>query len=70
MLRMPDESTSVLAQGRRRVEILEFTQLTPYIRARARVINDIEEWQPNTEALMRAVLAHVRKGGGTEPQFT
>ena len=61
VLRMPDESTSVLAQGRRRVEILEFTQLTPYLRARARVIADVEEWQPNTEALMRAVLALFEK---------
>ncbi|HNS39133.1 MAG TPA: LON peptidase substrate-binding domain-containing protein, partial [Promineifilum sp.] len=55
VLRMPDETTSVLAQGRRRVEILEFTQWTPYIRVRARVIEDIDKWQPNTEALMRAV---------------
>ena len=61
VLRMPDESTSVLAQGRRRVEILEFTQWTPYIRARARVIEEIEDWKPNTEALMRAVLALFEK---------
>src|SRR5690606_38156729 len=33
-LKMPDNSTSVLAQGRRRVEILEFTQWDPYIRVR------------------------------------
>lgn len=61
LLRMPDESTSVLAQGRRRVEILEFTQWTPYIRVRARVIEDVEEWKANTEALMRAVLALFEK---------
>jgi ATP-dependent Lon protease len=61
ILRMPDESTSVLAQGRRRVEILQFTQRTPYIRVRARVIDEVENWQPNTEALMRAVLALFEK---------
>ena len=61
VLRMPDESTSVLAQGRRRVEILQFTQHTPYIRVRARVIDEVEDWQPNTEALMRAVLALFEK---------
>ncbi len=61
VLRMPDETTSVLAQGRRRVEILQFTQWTPYIRVRARVITEIEDWQPNTEALMRAVLALFEK---------
>ena len=58
---MPDESTGVLAQGRRRVEILAFTQWTPYIRVRARVIEEVEEWKPNTEALMRAVLAVFEK---------
>ena len=61
LLRMPDESTSVLAQGRRRVEIIEFTQWTPYIRVRARIIEEIEDWRPNTEALMRAVLALFEK---------
>jgi ATP-dependent Lon protease len=55
-LRLPDDTVSVLAQGRRRVELLEFTQLEPYVRARARVIDEPEEWQDNTEALMRAVL--------------
>jgi ATP-dependent Lon protease len=61
ILRMPDETTSVLAQGRRRVEIIEFTQWSPYIRARARVIEEPSDWKPNTEALMRAVLALFEK---------
>ena len=61
VLRMPDDTTSVLAQGRRRVEIVEFTQWEPYIRARARVIEETESWKPNTEALMRAVLALFEK---------
>ncbi len=61
VLRMPDETTSVLAQGRRRVEILQFTQWVPYIRVRARVIEEVVDWRPNTEALMRAVLALFEK---------
>ncbi len=61
VLRMPDESTSVLAQGRRRVEILSFTQWNPYIRVRARIVDEIDAWRPNTEALMRAVLALFEK---------
>jgi ATP-dependent Lon protease len=61
VLRMPDETTTVLAQGRRRVEILEFTQWVPYIRARARIVIESTEWQPTTEALMRAVLALFEK---------
>jgi ATP-dependent Lon protease len=61
ILRMPDETTTVLAQGRRRVELMEFTQWSPYIRVRARVINETVDWQPTTEALMRAVLALFEK---------
>ncbi|MCB8979303.1 MAG: endopeptidase La [Ardenticatenaceae bacterium] len=60
-LKMPDNSTSVLAQGRRRVEILEFTQWDPYIRVRAKVIYEPLEWDRNTEALMRAVLTLFEK---------
>ena len=60
-LKMPDNSTSVLAQGRRRVEIVEFTQWEPYIRVRARVIYEPMDWDRNTEALMRAVLTLFEK---------
>jgi ATP-dependent Lon protease len=60
-LRMPDNTTSVLAQGRRRVEILEFTQWEPYIRVRAKRIAEPDNWQRTTEALMRAVLALFEK---------
>ncbi len=56
-LRMPDNSNSALAQGRRRMQLLEFTQWEPYIRVRARAIYEPESWQPSTEALMRAVMA-------------
>ena len=60
-LKMPDNSTSVLAQGRRRLEIIEFTQWEPYIRVRAREIFEPMEWDRNTEALMRAVLTLFEK---------
>jgi ATP-dependent Lon protease len=60
-LRMPDDSTSVLAQGRRRVEIVEFTQWTPYIRVRARRIAEPVNWGRNIEALMRAVVTLFEK---------
>jgi len=57
MLRMPDGSTSILAQGQNRVEILEFLEMEPHIMARARVLYE-PEWDDMTaEALMRAVLA-------------
>ncbi|MBP7997747.1 MAG: endopeptidase La [Chloroflexi bacterium] len=56
MLRMPDNSATVLVQGRRRVQIVEFLQWNPYIRVRARVIHEPDGWQADTEARMRTVL--------------
>ncbi|HNT55139.1 MAG TPA: LON peptidase substrate-binding domain-containing protein, partial [Anaerolineaceae bacterium] len=38
LLSMPDDNNSALIQGRRRLEVLEFTQTEPYFRVRARVI--------------------------------
>ena len=38
MLSMPDGSSSALVQGRRRVEVVEFTQLEPYLVVRARPV--------------------------------
>ena len=61
ILRLPDETTSALVQGRRRVELVEFTQLYPYIRVRARIIEEASDWHDNTEALMRAVLTLFEK---------
>lgn len=60
-LRMPDNTTSLLAQGRRRVQILEFLQWEPYIRVRARRLREPDSWELSTEALMRAVLALFEK---------
>ena len=60
-LRLPDDTISVLAQGRRRVQLVEFTQFEPYVRVRARVIAEPEDWQDITEALMRAVLTLFEK---------
>ncbi|MDX1687125.1 MAG: endopeptidase La [Candidatus Promineifilaceae bacterium] len=60
-LRMPDNTTSLLAQGRHRVELLEFVQWDPYIRVRARRLPEEENWGVATEALMRAVLAVFEK---------
>lgn len=61
-LRMPDQTTSILAQGRRRVEILNFTQWDPYPRVQARVISEPNDWDSvSTEALMRAVTTLFEK---------
>ncbi len=55
-LRMPDGSTSVLAQGRRRAQVVEFVQTEPFYVVRARPIYEPTEKPRATEALMRAVL--------------
>ncbi len=60
-LRMPDGTTSVLAQGQRRAEILEFVQTDPYYRVKVRLSDDPIGKPAATEALMRAVLALFEK---------
>ena len=60
-LKMPDQTNSVLAQGRRRVEIVEFTQWQPYVRVRARIIPETEAWDEETEPLMRTAINFYEK---------
>ena len=60
-LRMPDNSTSVLAQGRRRIQIVAVTRSEPYYVAKARVLDEPVGKPRETEALMRAVLALFEK---------
>jgi ATP-dependent Lon protease len=40
MLKFPDNSVRVLVEGLRRFHIKEYTSLTPYLLARARILND------------------------------
>ena len=56
LLAMPDGSHSALVQGRRRVEIVEFTRTTPYLMVRARVIPEPQTADRQTQALMRSAL--------------
>jgi len=61
MVRMPDATSSVLVQGRRRVEVVEFTLTEPYYRVKARVIPEIVQETDEIEARRRAVLALFEK---------
>jgi len=61
VLRMPDGTTSILGQGRRRVKIIDFPQLEPYIKVKVVPILETSEKSLSTEALMRAVLALFEK---------
>src|SRR5512144_1320024 len=56
LLQMPDGSHSALVQGRRRVEIVDFTRTKPYLMVRARVVPEPLTGDRQTQALMRSVL--------------
>jgi ATP-dependent Lon protease len=56
LLSMPDGSSSALVQGRRRVEIVEFIRVRPYIKVRARIIFEPTTADRQTQATMRSVL--------------
>ncbi|NDJ36510.1 MAG: endopeptidase La [Chloroflexi bacterium] len=55
-LRMPDGTTSLVVQGRRRVQIEAFTLEDPYYRVRVRPLEDSEADKEEAEAYRRAVL--------------
>lgn len=69
LMHLPDGGTSVLAQGRRRVEIVEFLQSTPYIRVRARPIGEEVPETREVTALMRATLSLFHKCVDLSPQL-
>jgi ATP-dependent Lon protease len=61
VLRMPDGTTSILGHGRRRVRIVGFSQLKPYVRVQVEPIDESQQVTLGTEALMRAVLSLFEK---------
>jgi ATP-dependent Lon protease len=61
ILRMPDGTTNVLGQGRRRVRVLGLSQTQPYIRTKVEPLIESRQVTLGTEALMRAVLSLFEK---------
>ena len=57
VLRMPDGTTSILAQGRGRVKVLSYSQSEPYMRGQVMPLFEVSEDTPEIEALRRTVLA-------------
>ncbi|HEY9077402.1 MAG TPA: endopeptidase La [Anaerolineaceae bacterium] len=53
LLDLPEGNNSALVQGRRRVELVEFLQMEPFIRVRARPIEEPTETDREMNALMR-----------------
>ncbi|MDF1514412.1 MAG: LON peptidase substrate-binding domain-containing protein, partial [Anaerolineae bacterium] len=56
-IRLPDGTTSAIAQGLSRIRILEYTQQAPYLIATVEVIDEEIEDNSLSEALMRVVLS-------------
>ena len=57
VLHMPDESASLIVQGRARVKVLEWLQATPFMVARFMTIREPVVQSPQVEAMMRAVIS-------------
>ncbi len=61
LLSMPDGANSALVQGRRRVEVIEFTRFTPVIKVKARIIEEPAKSDKQTQALMRSALGQFER---------
>jgi len=61
LLNMSDGASSALVQGRRRVEVVEFVQVEPFIRVRVRPIIEAKDAEREMKALMRSVLDSFEK---------
>ena len=53
LIAMPDGNSSALVQGRRRIELVDFLQMEPFIVARARIVEETKKVDKQTDALMR-----------------
>ena len=66
MLEMPDNTTTVILQGFRRVKLLEVTQHDPYLKGRVAPLNDImlpkndKETRPLLEAIKDMAIKFIR----------
>ncbi|MGH7821400.1 MAG: LON peptidase substrate-binding domain-containing protein, partial [Candidatus Binatia bacterium] len=61
MLKYPDSSVRILVQGLRRIEIAEYTQREPYLRARVRQLSDVREPSEDLEALQAHMVNQFAK---------
>jgi len=61
LVSMPDGSSSALAQGRRRLEVVEFTQHEPFMVARARPLFETAHVDREIDATMRTALEMFQK---------
>ncbi|MBN2303311.1 MAG: endopeptidase La [Anaerolineae bacterium] len=69
LMHMPEGGTTVLSQGRRRVEIVEYIQTEPYTRVKARPITECAADDREITALTRATLSLFQKCVDLNPQL-
>jgi len=69
LMHMPEGGTSVLVQGRRRIEVVEFIQTHPYYRVKARPLPEAVTESREIMALMRATLTLFQKCVQLNPQL-
>ncbi|MEP6989004.1 MAG: LON peptidase substrate-binding domain-containing protein, partial [Chloroflexota bacterium] len=67
IIRTPDDSRNVLAQGRRRVEIIEVVQTEPYMIVKARPITEPDVDSENTGELVDRVFQLVQQYADLNP---
>jgi ATP-dependent Lon protease len=60
-LKMPDGTISLLVQGQRRAKVRRYLRTQPFLKVEVEAFEDPVEKTPDTEALMRAVLALFEK---------
>lgn len=56
LLKLPDGTIRVLVEGIRRIHVLEYVQAEPHYRVKVAVVNEVNEKDNETEALMRSAL--------------
>lgn len=69
LMHLPDGGATLLAQGRRRVKIVEYVQSEPYFVVKARVVAEEPTQTREITALMRATLSLFQKCVDLNPQL-
>jgi ATP-dependent Lon protease len=67
MLRAPDGSRNILAQGRRRVEVVEVLQTSPYILVRARPLVESRRNEDESYSLLEKILRLLQRLADLNP---
>ena len=59
MIKMPDGAKSIIIQGQSRFKVAEFTQTTPYFKARIKALEEIEEMDDDVK--QRAMMHSIKE---------